>query len=134
MKLAVVGVHATLEAYKFDSGVGVGPTDCGVVCDLGAGWQVGHDEFDLGAAEAAAEELAMDKMVNHSALLRGAGLMVVVVFGAEGLAFGGILPGEDFGLGVDAGFQGIPRGAGLALGGAGPGAASRIGAIGFELS
>ena len=109
------------------------PADDGLIGGVGAGGDFGGQDFDFAAAKAAAEELAVNEVVDHGALLGGAGLVVVVVFGPEGGAFGGIFPREDFGLGVNAGFQGIPGGAGLALGGAGTGAVLRIEAIGADL-
>jgi hypothetical protein len=122
MEGAVVGVHAALEVAQLATGLGVGLADGGVIigvgAGVGAGGEFGDDDCDFGTAKAAAEKLAVDQVVDHGALLGSAGLMVVVVFGAEGGAFGGIFPREDFGRGVNAGFQGIPGGAGLALDGA----------------
>jgi len=133
MESAVVDVHAALEATQFAAGVGVSLADGGVIGEVGAGGDLGDHDFDFGPAKAATEKLAVNEVVHHGALLGGAGLVVVVVFGLEGGPFGGIFPREDFGLGVDAGFQGIPRGAGLALGGAWTGAVLRIEAIRADL-
>jgi len=83
--------------------------------------------------KASAEKLAVNEVVHHGALLGSRGLVVVVVFGPEGGAFGGIFPGEDFGLGVNAGFQGIPGGAALALGGARTGTLLGVEAIRADL-
>jgi len=132
MEGAVVGVHAALEAAQFGTGRGVRLADGGVI-GAGAGGDFGDHDGDFGAAKAAAEKFAVDEVVDHGALLGGAGLMVVVVFGAEGGAFRGIFPGEDFGRGVDAGFQGIPGGAGLALSGAWTGTLLGVETIGADL-
>jgi hypothetical protein len=133
MEGAVVGVHAALEAAQLGTGLGVRLADGGVIAGVGASGDFGDHDGDFGAAKAAAEKLAVDQVVDHGALLGSAGLMVVVVFGAEGGAFGGIFPGEDFGRGVNAGFQGIPGGAGLALGGAGTGTLLGVETIGPDL-
>ena len=75
----------------------------------------------------------MDEVVDELTFVGGLGLVVVVVFGREGGALGGIFPWQDFGLGVDAGFQGILAGAGLPLDGGRTGGALRIEAIGLDL-
>ena len=46
------------------------------------------------------------------------GMVEVVVFGGEAFEFGGIITGDDHGLGVDAEFQGVAAGDGFAFGGA----------------
>ena len=61
------------------------------------------------------------------------GTEVAVVVGDEGVVVGGIFAGDDDGGGVDAVFQGIEAGGGLALGGAGSGRLQRVGAICVDL-
>ena len=63
------------------------------------------------------------------------GVVLVEVVCGERFIFGGVFAGDDDGGGVDAVFQGIEAGGGLALGGAGSGGLQRVGAIGvdFEL-
>jgi len=129
MESTVIGVHAALEAAQLGAGIDVRLADDGVVVEVSAVGDFRDDDFDFDAAKAAEEKLAVREVVDHGALLGSAGLIVVLVFVAEGGAFGGIFPGEHFGLGLDAGFQGIPGGAGLALGGARTGAVLRIEAI-----
>jgi len=75
----------------------------------------------------------MDEVVNQGALFGSAGLMVLVVFDREGLPFGRIFPGEDFGLGVNAGLQGIRGRVGLAFRGARAGGLLRVEAIRLDL-
>jgi len=133
MESAVVGVHAALEAAQLAAGLGVRLADGGVIGEVGAGGDFGNHDFDFGPAKAATEKLAVNEVVHHGALLGSAGLVVVVVFGPEGGAFVGIFPGEDLGLGVDAGFQGIPRGVGPALGGARTGTLLGVEAIRTDL-
>lgn len=107
MEGAVIGVHAALEAAQLGTGVRPGFADELFVVAVGIGREFRHDDFQLGAAEAAAEELAADEAVHEKALVGSARLMVVVVLGPEGFQFGGIFPREEFGVGDNAGFQGI---------------------------
>jgi hypothetical protein len=58
------------------------------------------------------------------------GAVLVSVIGSECIVFGGVFAGDDDGGGVDAMFQGVEAGGGLALDGAGAGGLLRIGAIG----
>jgi len=118
MESAVGGVEAALETAQLAAGIDVDLADDGVIVEVGAVGDFGHHDFDFGAAKAAEEKLSVREVVDRGALLGSEGLVVVDVFVAEAGALGGVFPGEDFGLGVDAGFQGIPGGAGLALGGA----------------
>ena len=56
-----------------------------------------------------------------------------MVVGSEGIVVGGVFAGDDDGGGIDAVFQGIEAGSGLALDGAGSGGLQRVGAIGGDL-
>src|SRR5271157_3166236 len=90
---------------------------------------------DLGfaAVEAAGQPVAADDDIDVVALVLGDGLELGGVAVGEGLEFSGIFAIDDGGVGVDAGFEVIHGGAGLAFGGAGPGGFLRIGAVGFGL-
>ena len=57
-----------------------------------------------------------------------------MVVADEGVVLGGIFAGEDEGFGVEAVFESVEAGSGLALGGAGSGRFERVGAIGGDLS
>ena len=57
----------------------------------------------------------------------------VDVFGSEGFESGGVFAADEVRLGVDAGFQGVHGGDGLALGGAGAGGFSGVEAVGLGL-
>jgi len=124
MESAVGGVHAALETAQLAAGIDVGLADDGVIVEVstfgevGLVWDFGDHDFDFDAAKAAEDELAVSEAVHQGAFFGSAGLVADVVFVAEDGAFGGVFPGEDLGLGLDAGFQGIRGGAGLALGGA----------------
>lgn len=109
MEGAVIGIDAALQAAQLRAGIAPGFADDRAVVGIGAGREFGNDDFDLGAVKTAAEEFAMDEVVHEPPLVGSAGLVVVVVLGPEGFQFGGVFPGEEFGEGVDAGFQGVPR-------------------------
>jgi len=121
MEGAVGGVHAALEAAQLSAGIGVRLADDGIVVEVGAVGDFGDHDFDFGAAEAAKDELGVGEAVDQGALFGSAGVVVLGPLGRDGGAFGGVFPGEDFRLGLNAGFQGILGRAGLALGGAWPG-------------
>jgi hypothetical protein len=66
-------------------------------------------------------------------LLRSGGLEAVVIFGGE-LEEGGLgFAADELGFGVDAGFEGVHRGTGLAFIGARTGGFLRVESIGCEL-
>ncbi len=57
----------------------------------------------------------------------------LLVFGGEGLEFGGVFAADDLRFGVKAGFNGVEAGDGLALDGAWAGGVLRVEAIGLDL-
>jgi len=87
--------------------------------------------FDAG--QAAEHPLGAGEGIDECALFGDGGLVAVVVFAKEDLDSGGILAEDEEGIGIDAGFQGIPGGARLALNGAGAGGILGIEAVGLEL-
>jgi len=100
------------------AGVAEDVSEGGGRVEVGGVGQFVLDELGFEYAEAAHEADGVDDGVEGIALVRGDGLMVFVVFGAEGFECVGIFAGEEDGLGVDAGFEGIEARAGFALGGA----------------
>ena len=86
--------------------------------------EVGRD-----ALKAALLPVGAKHGVNGEGLGGGLGTEVAVVVGDESVIVGGIFAGDDDGGGVDAVFQGIEAGGGLALGGAGSGGLLRVGAV-----
>jgi hypothetical protein len=84
-------------------------------------------------AEAALEPLGGDQGVDQGARLGSGGLVAAVVFGGEKFEGRGIFAGDDLGLGVNAGFQGIEADSGLALDGAGTSRFLGVEAIGLDL-
>jgi hypothetical protein len=91
-----------------------------------------HLGFD--GAVAAEEPLAVDEFVETMAGFGGDGSVAVVVLGYELFEIGDLFGGEDEGLGVKAGFQGIHGGAGLACDGGGACGFLGVAAVGFDLT
>ncbi|MGA2769174.1 MAG: hypothetical protein ABSG26_00015 [Bryobacteraceae bacterium] len=90
-------------------------------------------ELRFEGAEAALEPLGGDQGVDQGARLGSGGLVATVVFGGEKFEGRGIFAGDDLGLGVNAGFQGIEADSGLALDGAGTSRFLGVEAIGLDL-
>jgi len=114
--VVVGGVDAALEAFELAVEVG------------GA---LPEARFD--AAEAAEEPFGVDQGVDAHALDGRGGVVVAVVFGAEGVEVFRVFAGEDGGVGVDAGLQGIETGSGFALDGARAGGFLSVAAVGLDL-
>jgi hypothetical protein len=91
-------------------------------------------EFGLGAAETEQGPLAADDLIDVDALLGKSGAEALVVSGDESVVGGTVLAGEDGGLGMDAGFEGIEAGGGLALGGLGSRRFLGVATIGVDLA
>ena len=90
-------------------------------------------ELRFEGAEAALEPLGGDEGIDQGADFGSGGLVAVVVFGGEEREGRGVFAGDDLGLGVDAGFQGIEADGGLALDGAWTGGFLRIEPVGLDL-
>ena len=126
--VALGGVDAALEAGEFVGVLGEDAGEGGVVYVEDALVDLG-----LNGAEAAEEPVAIDEGVDEQALVGGGGAEAAVVFVDEFLEGGESFAADELSFGVDAGFEGIHGGAGLALGGAGAGGFLRVEAIGCEL-
>ena len=126
--VALGGVYAALEASELVGVLGEDVAE-GDVVDV----DDALPELGLDGAEAAEEPLAVDEGVDEHALLGGGGAEAAVIFAGEFLEGGEDFAADELGFGVDAGFEGIHGGAGLALGGAGSGGFLRVEAIGCEL-
>jgi hypothetical protein len=85
------------------------------------------------SAEAADLPFVVDEGVHQVALARGCGVELGVVLGGELSQGFGIFAPDDVGLGMNAGFQGVHAGDGLAGAGAGAGGFPRIQAIRRDL-
>ena len=75
-------------------------------------------ELRLGPVEPAEQPLGADQGIDEQAAFGGGAGEALLVFGDEGFELARIFAGNDVGFGVNAGFQGIETGRGLALGGA----------------
>ena len=141
---AVGRVDAAVEAGEGVEGVLIGVAERGAVLDLGVekffAGEIFVEALDLvvpelgfDAAEAALDPFGGDEGVDERELDGAGGAVVVVKCGGEGFEFGGIFAGDDVGPGVDAGFEGVERGAGLAFGRGGAGGFLGVAAIGVDL-
>ena len=129
---AVGGIDAAVNAGEGVDGVLIGVAEGGIVLDGGVDeFGVGEifvETFDLvipelgfDAAEAALDPLGGDEGVDERELVGVGGVEVEKECFGEGFELGGIFAGDDLGPGVDAGFEGVERGAGFAFGGSGAG-------------
>src|SRR4051794_31061870 len=92
------------------------------------------EDLAFDGSETAELPFAGDEDIDEAALFGRAGMEAVVIIAGEGFEFGGVLEREHgFGLGVDAGFEGVAAGGGFAFGGAGSGGFLCVAAIGGEL-
>jgi hypothetical protein len=91
-------------------------------------------ELGFGGTEAALEPLAVDEVVDEGAGFGGGGMVALVVLGDEEFEIGESFGREDEGLGVDAGFEGVHGGSGLACSGGGAGGVLGVAAVGFYLT
>ena len=91
------------------------------------------EELRFEGAEAALQPLGGDKGIDQGADFGSGGLVAVMVLGGEERESRGVLAGDDLGLGVNAGFQGIEADCGLALSGAWTSGSLRIEPVGLDL-
>ena len=90
-------------------------------------------ELGFPVAQASEHPLAVDEHVEHGAAFGRGGVEAGFVFGEEGLKFGRVFVREDFGLGVNAGFEGIEAGNGFARKSAGACGLLSVEAVGLLL-
>jgi hypothetical protein len=109
-------------AAEFAAGHGCGVTFQAVFPVLG-----------VDALHAAELPVIADEDVDVELFLDGGGLAFLVIGIGEAQQVGGIFTADEVGARVDAGFQGIHAGNGLALNGAGAGGFAGIAAIGLDL-
>jgi hypothetical protein len=93
----------------------------------------GSPDVGFDPAVAAEEPLVVDEGIEEGALGRGGGNVLVGERRFEGFEFGGVLVPYDHGIAVEAGFQGVAAGCGLALDGARAGGELGVAAVGREL-
>ena len=90
-------------------------------------------DLGLGFAEAAELPLGRYHGIEEETLLGGGGLKALVIVKGEGFEDVGVLARDDVGAGVNAGFEGIEAGNGLALLGAGAGGVLGVAAVSLNL-
>src|ERR1019366_5442563 len=130
---AFEGGDLALDADEEFGGGGVGEQGGGEGCSRGLG-EESAVEIGLDAQEAALLPIGAEHGVDVEAFGGGFSAELAGVVGGEGLVIGGIFAGDDDGGGVDAVFQCVEAGGGLALEGAGSGRFLRVGLIGRDLS
>jgi hypothetical protein len=131
---AAGGIDAPLELAEGLVFVHAGLAE-GKLVLLAEGFLVGiFKELGFGGAEAAEGPLAADEVVEQSAGFGGSRMVTLVVLVDELLEVGELLGGEDEGLGMDAGFEGIHGGSGLACDRGGAGGFLGVTTIGFYLT
>jgi hypothetical protein len=100
------------------------PESCAVVSALVV------PDFGVGERIAAKEPLGIDEGGDEERLLGSGGFPAEEVLAGEGAEFGGVFAGDDLGAGIEAGFEGVGTGGGLALGGARAGGFLGVATIG----
>ena len=75
-------------------------------------------EFGVGERISAQEPVGVDEGGDEERLLGSGGFPAEEVFMGKGAEFRGVLAGDDLGAGIEAGFEGVGTGGGLAMGGA----------------
>jgi hypothetical protein len=131
---ALDGVDAALETLVGGVAAVVGLGDLEALDRAENAVDVDPQELRLEGAEAALEPLGGDEGIDQGADFGSGGLVAVMVFGGEEFEGRGIFAGDDLGLCVDAGLEGIEADSGLALWRARAGRFLSIESIGFDLS
>jgi hypothetical protein len=130
------GVETALQTVEVMIGVAEGIAEQGafVVAGKCSGvLELALPDLRLDFAEAAKEPVGGSEGIDEDAFLRGGGPEAVLVAGGEVLESGEILATDDERPGVNAGFQGIQGGGGLARGGAWAGRFHGIAPVGVGL-
>jgi len=104
----------------------------GVVADA-VGSALVIPDFGGGKGIAAQQPIGIDEGGDEEGLFWSGGLPAEEVLVGEGTEFGGVFAGDDLGPGIEAGFEGVGTGGGLACGGAGAAGFGAVGAVGRDL-
>jgi hypothetical protein len=126
-------ILAALEAEEGRGAAIPGAAEFGAGDGFGVTFEAVFPELGVDALHAAELPIIADKDVDVELFLGGGGLAFPVIEVGEALEIGGIFTADDVGSSVDAGFQGIHAGDGLALNGAGAGGFAGIAAISLNL-
>jgi hypothetical protein len=128
--VALGGVDHALEAGEGVVASGKGVSERGVAVECDGAFHCVCPDLGFGCGEAAEGPGGADEDIDEVALLGDGGVEALEIFVEEGIELGAIFAGNDEGLGIDAGLQGVHGGTGLALGGAWARGGVRVGAIG----
>jgi len=115
---ALGGVDAALEANENAVAAGEGVAEGRALVEAKSRIHFIFPDLGVGLGEATELPVIADESVHIEALFGSGGPETFEVFGGEGFQLGLVLAADDVGLRVDAGFQGIHGGGGLALCGA----------------
>ncbi|MGD0870338.1 MAG: hypothetical protein ABSB88_12350 [Bryobacteraceae bacterium] len=124
---------AALEAEESRGATIPGAAEFAAGHGCGVTFQAVFPVLGIDALHAAELPIIADEDVDVELFLGGGWLAFLVIGVGEALQVGGIFTADDVGSSVDAGFQGIHTGGGLALNGAGAGGFAGIAAIGLDL-
>jgi len=130
---ALDGVDAALEAVK---GVAVALVGLGCLETLLLPDKAGDvelEELRFDGAEAALHPLGGDQGIDQGAHFGSSGPVAVMILGGESGESRGVFAGDDLGLSVDAGLEGIEADCGLALSGAWTSRFLRVEPVGLDL-
>jgi hypothetical protein len=116
--IALGGVNHALEAGEGAVGVAEGVAERGFLVEFVGGVHVVDEDLGFSGGEAAEGPGGADEDIDEVALLGEGGVEALEVLVEKGVELGLVFAGDDEGLGVDAGFQGIHGGTGLARSGA----------------
>jgi hypothetical protein len=128
--VALGGIDHALEAGEGAVGVAEGVAERGFLAEFVGGVHMVDEDLGFGGGEAAEGPRGADEDIDEVALLGDSGAEALEVLAAKGVEMAGVFTGNDEGLGVDAGFQGIHGGTGFARSGAWSRGTVGMGAIG----
>ena len=130
---ALGGVDAALEADEGGGGNAESLAEGGFIVLAPRSFHFALPDFGVDFGQAAELPIVADEGVEVVTLLGRGGTEAPVVFGGEGGESAGVFATDNLRFGMDAGFEGVHGGRGLALGGAGAGRFLRVEAVGVEL-
>ena len=132
------GIDAALQAREAVAGAAVDVAERSILVQAEGGGARVLDlvgpELGFETAEALKLPVGVDELVDQEALEVGGRRPILVIAGDHGFELGEVLAGDDLGLGVDAGLEGVEARGGLPLGRARAGGVLRIATIRLELT
>jgi hypothetical protein len=128
--VALGGIDHALEAGEGAVGILEGVSERGLLVEFVGGVHLVDEDLGFGGGEAAEGPGGAYENIDQVALLGDGGMEALEVLVEEGIEMAGFFAGNDEGLGIDAGFQGVHGGTGFARGGAWARGGVGMGAIG----